>query len=54
MMKVSPTILPCSMPMISRLPPDLACIAIFSSASAEMRTLHGHVGNVSYSAVGQC
>jgi hypothetical protein len=36
---VSPTILPCIMPMISRLPPDLACIAIFSNASAEIRTL---------------
>ncbi len=39
MMKVSPMILPCSMPMISRLPPDFACIAIFRSASAEIFTL---------------
>ena len=36
---MSPCTVPYSMPMISRLPPDLACIAIFSSASAEMRTL---------------
>lgn len=38
-MKVSPTTLPCITPITSMLPPDLACIAIFSSASAEMRTL---------------
>ena len=29
----------CSMPMTSMLPPLLACIAIFRSAKAEMRTL---------------
>ena len=39
-MKACPTTLPCSMPITSMLPPDLACIAIFSSASADMWTLH--------------
>ena len=30
----------CSMPMISMLPPDLACMAILRSANADTRTLH--------------
>ena len=31
--------LPCSIPITSMLPPDLACIAIFRSARAETLTL---------------
>ena len=37
--KASPAARPASMPMTSRSPPDLACIAIFSRARAEMWTL---------------
>ena len=37
--KESPTALPESIPMTSRFPPDLACIAIFNRARAEMWTL---------------
>lgn len=44
---MSLTILPCNMPMISKFPPDLACIAIFSSASAEIRTLRRYSAVVS-------
>ena len=39
--KASPEARPASMPITSRSPPDLACMAIFSKASAEMWTLRG-------------
>ena len=37
--------LPCSIPMTSMLPPDLACIAILRSARAETQTLQSTVTN---------